>query len=51
MIILLAGAVWIISEKNKVVLNTALTIVMVILLGFSSNAIIVIRAFCQSSRQ
>ena len=44
MIILLAGVVWIISEKNKVVLNTALTIVMVILLGFSSNAIIVIRA-------
>src|ERR1035437_717132 len=44
MIILLAVAVWIISEKNKVVLNTALTIVMVILLGFSSNAIIVIRA-------
>jgi MFS family permease len=44
MIILLAVSVWVISGKSKVVLNTALTIVMVILLGFSSNAIIVIRA-------
>src|SRR5664280_1644212 len=44
MIVFLAVAVWFISGKNKVVLNTALTIVMVILLGFSSNAIVVIRA-------
>jgi MFS family permease len=44
MILLLAVSVWIISGKSKVVLNTALTIVMVILLGFSSNAIVVIRA-------
>jgi len=44
MIVLLAVSVWVISGKSKVILNTALTIVMVILLGFSSNAIIVIRA-------
>jgi hypothetical protein len=44
MILLLAVSVWFISGKNKVILNTALTIVMVILLGFSSNAIVVIRA-------
>ncbi len=44
MIVLLAVSVWIISGKSKMVLNTALTIVMVILIGFSSNAIMVIRA-------
>jgi hypothetical protein len=44
MIVLLAVAVWIISEKNMIALNTTLTIVMVILIGFSSNAIVVIRA-------
>jgi hypothetical protein len=43
-IILLAGFVWYISGKSKIILNTALTVVMVILIGFSSNAIIVIRA-------
>jgi hypothetical protein len=44
MIVLLAVSVLIISRNNKVFLNTALTIVTVILIGFSSNAIIVIRA-------
>jgi MFS family permease len=44
MIVLLAVSVWIISGKSKMVLNTALTIVVVILIGFSSNAIMVIRA-------
>jgi Protein of unknown function (DUF2723) len=44
MLVLLAVSVWIISGKSKIVLNTALTTVMVILIGFSSNAIIVIRA-------
>ena len=34
----------IIAEKNRVLLNTLLTAVMVILIGYSSNAIIVIRA-------
>ncbi len=41
---LLGYSVWYISGKHKVILNTALTTVMVILIGFSSNAIIVIRA-------
>ena len=41
---LLGISVWYISGKNRIVLNTGLTIVMVILIGFSSNAIMVIRA-------
>ncbi len=44
MIGVLAYAVWFISGKYRVVLNTTLTIVAVILIGFSSNAIMVIRA-------
>jgi hypothetical protein len=44
MILLLAAFVWYISGKSKVVINTILTTTVVILIGFSSNAIIVIRA-------
>lgn len=44
MIILLAISVRYITVKNRVVLNTILTTIVVILIGFSSNAIIVIRA-------
>ena len=44
MIVLLAVSVWYISRNNKLILNMALTTIMVILIGFSSNAIIVIRA-------
>ncbi len=44
MLVVLAGSVWYISDKNRVVLNSALTIIVVILIGFSSNAIVVIRA-------
>jgi hypothetical protein len=40
----LAGFVWYIADKNIRVLNTALTAIMVILIGYSSNAIIVIRS-------
>ncbi len=36
--------IWYIAGKNRVVLNTVLTAIMVILIGYSSNAIIVIRA-------
>lgn len=39
-----SGVVWYFSEKNKVVLNTILTVMAVILIGYSSNAIIVIRS-------
>jgi hypothetical protein len=44
MLITLAGFVWYVTEKNRRVLNTALTTIMVILIGYSSLAIIVIRA-------
>jgi hypothetical protein len=41
---LLAGSIWYISGKNKIILNTALAMVAVILIGYSANAIIVIRS-------
>lgn len=44
MMALLGISVWYISGKNRIVLNTGLTIIVVILIGFSSNAIMVIRA-------
>jgi MFS family permease len=40
----IAGFVWYISGRSRVILNTGLTAIMVILIGYSSNAIIVIRA-------
>jgi hypothetical protein len=40
----LAAVVWYISGKSKLILNTALTAIVVILIGYSSNAIIVIRS-------
>jgi hypothetical protein len=40
----LAGSVWVVSGKSKLILNTALTALAVILIGYSSNAIIVIRS-------
>lgn len=45
-IILLAisAITWFIAVKNRVILNTALTAIVVILIGFSSTAIILIRA-------
>ena len=39
-----SAAVWYSAGKNKSVLNTAMTATMVILIGYSSNAIIVIRS-------
>ena len=44
MLVVLAGSVWYVSGKSKLILNTALTAIIVILIGFSSNAIIVIRS-------
>jgi hypothetical protein len=38
------GYIWYLASKKRVVLNTLLTAVMVIMIGYSSNAIIVIRA-------
>jgi hypothetical protein len=39
-----AGYIWYLSDKKRIELNTILTAVMVIMIGYSSNAIIVIRA-------
>ena len=44
LLILVALFVWYIASTNRIVLNTMLTAIMVILIGFSSTAIIVIRA-------
>jgi len=38
------GFTWYLAGKNRPVLNTALTAIMVIMIGYSSNAIIVLRA-------
>ena len=40
----IGGFIWYIAGKSRVVLNTVLTAVMVIMIGYSSNAIIVIRS-------
>jgi len=40
----LIGAVWLISKKNHVLLNTGLTVILAILIGYSSYAAILIRA-------
>ena len=39
-----SGVVWYLANNNKSVLNTGLTAIAVILIGYSSNAIIVIRS-------
>ena len=41
---IISGVTWYISVKNKAILNTILTAIVVILIGYSANAIIVIRA-------
>jgi hypothetical protein len=43
-LIIISSLTWYIAGKSRVVLNTALTAILVILIGYSSNAIIVIRA-------
>ncbi|MBK7711318.1 MAG: DUF2723 domain-containing protein [Bacteroidales bacterium] len=40
----ISGGIWYIAGKNRIILNTGLTAILVILIGYSSNAIIVIRA-------
>lgn len=44
LLILIGGAVWYVSGRNRTILATVLTGIMVILIGYSSNAIIVIRS-------
>jgi hypothetical protein len=43
-LIIISGVTWYGASKNRTVLNTILTAILVILIGYSSNAIIVIRA-------
>ena len=44
MLVLISGFLWYIAGKDRRVLNTLLTAIMVILIGYLSNAIIVIRS-------
>ncbi len=43
-LITISGVVWYIAGENRVALNTLLTAIMAILIGYSANAIIVIRS-------
>jgi hypothetical protein len=43
-LVLIAGAVWFVAGTNRVLLNTMLAAIAVILIGYSANAIIVIRS-------
>jgi len=43
-LLLISGVIWYIAEKSRTTLNTLLTAIMVILIGYSANAIIVIRS-------
>ena len=43
-LIIVSAAAWYIAGKSRTTLNTALTAILVILIGYSSNAIIVIRS-------
>jgi hypothetical protein len=40
----ISGFIWYLAGRSRLILNTALTAVVVILIGYSSNAIIVIRS-------
>ncbi len=43
-LLIISGIVWYLAGKNRSILNTTLTAIMVILIGYSANAIIVIRS-------
>lgn len=43
-LLIISGFIWYIAGKSRVILNTSLTAIMVILIGYSANAIIVIRS-------
>ncbi|MCX6334797.1 MAG: DUF2723 domain-containing protein [Bacteroidia bacterium] len=43
LVVLLTG-IWLVATRNRVMLNTALTAIIVILIGYSSTALIMIRA-------
>jgi hypothetical protein len=44
MLIIISGVIWYIAGQNRTALNTLLTAIMVILIGYSANAIIIIRS-------
>ena len=44
LLIMISGVIWYMAEKSRTALNTLLTAVMVVLIGYSANAIIVIRS-------
>lgn len=43
-LVAVGGITWYLAQKNRTALNAMLTVIMVILIGYSANAIIVIRA-------
>ena len=43
-LLMISGIIWYMAGKNRTALNTLLTAIMVILIGYSANAIIVIRS-------
>jgi len=43
-LILVSGTIWYVAGNNRVVLNTIMTCIAVVLIGYSANAIIVIRS-------
>ena len=43
-LVMISGFTWYLARKNRAILNSVLTAIMVILIGYSSNAIIVIRS-------
>jgi Protein of unknown function (DUF2723) len=44
LLLLISGAIWYMAGKSRTTLNTLLTAIMVILIGYSANAIIIIRS-------
>ena len=43
-LLIVSGVTWYLAAKSRTTLNTMLTVIMVILIGYSANAIIVIRS-------
>ena len=43
-LVLVGGLIWYIAGKSRSILNTSMTAIMVVMIGYSSNAIIVIRS-------
>jgi hypothetical protein len=44
LLLIISGSIWFMAGKSRTTLNTLLTAIMVILIGYSANAIIVIRS-------